>query len=216
MRLRYLLAIALLLLSAGIQETPAADETTGSLNVTFGLKTLDDDAEPAEDQTVFGARWSFGRNSWPIMFAIDVSTSTGDGSEISPYAYYVPYYGYYYGSLNVDVATTTVSIGIRKEWGKSTTHPFVGGGVEWVKADAKANVAVIGSPFPPLVLLDDDDSDFGYWAEAGILWSLGKHFDLGFNLRYSDAEVALEDVGGFPVDVNVSGLGYGVLLGTRW
>jgi len=216
MRLPYLLAVTLLLLPAGAVDLPAADESTGSLSITLGQKTLDDDAKPAEDQNVFGARWTFGRKSWPIMFAVDVSTSTGDGSESTSYAYYVPYYGYYYGNLNADVAMTTVSVGVRKEWGKSTTRPFVGGGMEWVRADAKANVNFPGLLVPPIVILDDDDSDFGFWAEAGVTWQVGKHFDLGFNVRYSDAEVSLEDVFGFPIERDVSSLGYGVLLGTRW
>jgi len=216
MKLRYLLPVALLLLPVGASDMTAAEESTGRLSITLGQKTLDDDAKPAEVQNVFGARWTFGKKSWPIMFAVDLSTSTGDGSEASTYAYYVPYYGYYYGTLNADVSTTTVSFGVRKEWGKSMTRPFVGGGVEWIRADAKVNVAFSGIPFPPLVFVDDDDSSIGYWAEAGVLWQVGKHFDIGFNVRYSDAEASLEDTLGFPVDINLSGFGYDVLLGTRW
>ncbi len=218
MRLRYLLPVALLLLPVGISDMPAAEDSTGSLSITLGQKTLDDDAKPAEVQNVFGARWTFGKKSWPIMFAVDVSTSTGDGSESGVFPYYVYYYGYYYGSgnLNVNVATTTVSFGVRKEWGKSTTRPFVGGGVEWIRADLKANFEFPGLGDPVRGFVDDDDTNIGYWAEAGVLWQVGKHLDIGFNVRYADAEASFKDVSGLSFDLKLSGIGYGVLLGTRW
>lgn len=214
MRPRHWLLVVPLVLAAGLSDSRAADEWKGSLNFTLGQTTLDDDVKPAEDQTHFGARWTFGKSSWPIMLAVDVSTSTGDGVMSESFSYY--YYPYYYNAnLNVDVDTTTLSFGVRKEWGKDKMHPFLGGGVEWTQVDMKADVEVVGIGSFPFV--DDSDTDLGLWIDAGIYWRLGEHFNLGFNARYSDAEVSLqEEVFGTSFDMDVSGIGYGVLLGWGW
>jgi hypothetical protein len=191
--------------------SPAA--AGGTFNFTVGKTSLDQDVEPADDQTGFGVQWSFGKEGWPVMLAVDLIYSTGDGSE-SYSAYFFPY-GYLNAELDVDVKTMELAFGVRKEWGKKSMHPFLGGGLQWTNTNVDADLSVSGLGSAPII--DGDDSSVSFWANAGIYWRLGKHFNLGVNVRYRDAEATVqEEIFGSDVDLDTSGVHYGALFGWGW
>ena len=73
-----------------------------------------------------------------------------------------------------------------------------------------------GSPFNTLVI-DDSDSSVGFWANAGLLFRATDHFNLGVDVRYSDADVSLAPVGDPDLaDLEAGGTHYGVTLGYHW
>jgi hypothetical protein len=191
----------------------AGAQSTGSVNFIVGKTDLDKDTEPADDQTTFGVQWSFGNEGWPVMLAVDLIYSNGDGSESGGY-YYFPY-GYFDAKLDVDVTTMELAFGVRKEWGKKSVHPFIGGGLQWTDTDVDADLTILSLGSASIV--DDSDSSVGFWANAGIYWRLGKHFNLGVNVRYRDSEATLEgQVPGTEIDIDTSGVHYGALLGWGW
>jgi hypothetical protein len=49
------------------------------------------------------------------------------------------------------------------------------------------------------------------WAGGGVFWRLGRRFNLGGTVRWSDAQVTL-----FDNDVQAGGVTYGLLLGWGW
>jgi opacity protein-like surface antigen len=181
---------------------------SGSANFTVGKTKLDQDVEPADDQDGYGLQLSFGKEGWPVMLAVDLILSSGDGSE--SYSYYG-----YAGTLDADVKTTELAVGVRKEWGKKSMHPFLGGGLQWTNTDAKVDISITG--LGSANFIDDSDSSVSFWANAGIYWRLGKSFNLGVNVRYRDAEATFrEEFTGSEVEVDTSGVHYGVLLGWGW
>jgi hypothetical protein len=60
----------------------------------------------------------------------------------------------------------------------------------------------------------------GYWLCGGFVWRATEHFNLGVDLRYSDAEADLfdefADVFGEGIEVSSGGTHIGVLIGYRW
>src|SRR5262245_57462942 len=209
MRRRWLvLAGAFGVILASPAVAPAA-ETVGSVNFSVGKTKLDQDLEPADDQTGFGVQMSFGKEGWPVLFAIDLMFSAGDGTQS------YSYYGLYYGKLDVDVRTNEFAVGVRKEWGKKSIHPFIGGGLQWTYTNVDADFIAFGVTTAPFV--DDSDSSVNYWANAGLYWRLGKHFNLGVNVRYRDSEATLrEEFFGTEADFDTSGVHYGALFGVGW
>ena len=56
-----------------------------------------------------------------------------------------------------------------------------------------------------------DDDAIGFWIGGGIYWTLGEHFNIGFDLRWSKAEVTINGVDG-----EAGGGHAGLLLGYHW
>ena len=113
--------------------------------------------------------------------------------------------------FNVDVDGSTLAIdgGVRWYFVKNRSwEPYVGGGVAYISGDLKTSGENNDVEF--------DDSTVGYWVNGGIKWVIGEHFNLGGDVRYEKAELDVEDDLNNPVDIEAGGLGYAVLLGSRW
>ncbi|UCE89547.1 MAG: hypothetical protein JSW10_01535 [Pseudomonadota bacterium] len=59
--------------------------------------------------------------------------------------------------------------------------------------------------------IDDTDSTVGLWVGGGVYWTLKRHFNIGFDLRLSGAEVTL-----FGKDRQAGGFHSGLILGYHW
>ncbi len=165
---------------------PMSTTAAGEVNFFLGQKMLDDgDWKPFEDQTEFGAAFTFG-GDWPVSLAVDILVSEDDSS--------ISYYGY-----TVTGRTTELNVGVRKMFGERKVQPYVGGGLAFIDAEISAGGGGLS------------DSDIGLWANAGLLFRIGKRFNLGIDVRYSDAEVT---IAGF--DIDAGGTHYGALIGFRW
>ena len=167
-----------------------ANAWTGNANVFLGEKTLDkDDWEPADEQAEFGVLVDFKQDQWPISIAIDLLASV-DEVTIS--------------GINIEASTTEFDIGIRKIWevAGSSIRPYIGGGIAFVGAKIEetsfTNISV-------------DDDGTGLWLNGGDYWPIGQSFNLGLDLRYSQADVTF-----FGIESEAGGTHAGVILGYHW
>ncbi len=166
-----------------------ANEWTGNVNFFLGQKTLDEnDWAPADKQAEFGVLVDFKQSHWPVSIAIDFLGST-DEETVS--------------GINFEGSTSEFDIGVRKIWevAGSSIRPYIGGGLAFINAEFKA------TNFP----VSDDDNGTGIWLNGGVYWTLGQHFNLGLDLRYSQADVTL-----FGIDADAGGTHAGIILGYHW
>jgi opacity protein-like surface antigen len=237
MRTKWLftLFVAALVMGTG----SAMAEMKGEVNLFLGQKTFSendlDDLEPFIDASrnmdvgsasEYGIGASFGNVDWPVMIAVDLLMAKDDDSVRAD--------GYYYGfaTEKVEVKTTELNLGVRKFWAaKEKIHPYVGGGLAYIKADVKDvaklfsdnGVGLKQTQIDEAVLVDDNDSGIGYWVNAGVMFRLTGKLSLGLDVRYSDADADLEEpqfidkqstTDTFKVDTG--GTHYGILFGYRW
>lgn len=170
--------------------TAHANGSSGNVNFLLGTKSLDkDDWGPFDEQVAFGVLIDFKQQNWPISIAIDLLGSL-DQETLS--------------GVETEGSTTEIGLGIRKIWevSGSSIRPFIGGGLAFVSAELKTNT---------FVTVSDDDTGTGIWLNGGVYWTLGPHFNLGLQARYSKAEVTL-----FNVDGEAGGTTAGLMLGYHW
>ena len=181
-----------------IPNLAVCEDWTGNINAFLGMKYLDEyDWEPVEEQGEFGIRVYFKQEGWPVSIAIDYLVSSEDDTGL----YFVPGYGIVPASLEGE--TSELCFGVRKIWDHlPTVRPFIGGGIAVINAEAE--VRALG------VSVSDDDA-IGIWVGGGVYWTLGEHFNIGFDLRWSKAEVTL-----FDVDGEAGGTHVGFLVGYHW
>lgn len=179
-----------------LMTSPALAAAGGNVNLFLGGKTLDNDWAPFDEHGEFGILIDVGDEYWPVNFAIDL---LGSSKQIDYWD------GYTYTS------TSEIDIGARKVFDiyGTTLHPYAGGGLALVSArieDAYYN-------WDPVCgyLCADEDTGLGIWLNGGIYMTLGQSFNLGLDLRYSQADVTL---GGATVDAG--GTHAGILLGYHW
>lgn len=191
-----LAAAALLVVTAA---GPVRAAWTGNANLTLGAKALEkDDWEPVEDQGEVGIRVDFRPVEWPVNLVVDLSISSGEDEETA----FVPGVGFF--KAEFDARTIEWNLGVRKIWeGAPHVRPYIGGGLAIIHAKVEAKFGGFS--------VDDDDTGLGFWLGGGVYWTLARHFNIGFDLRYSYAEVSL-----FGEDVNAGGGHAGLLLGYHW
>lgn len=172
---------------------------TGNINAFLGMKYLDeDDWEPLEDQNEFGIKVDFKQQGWPVSIAIDYLSSSGDDTMLL----YDPILGNVL--FDFEGETSELCLGVRKIWDHSPkVRPFIGGGIAFINAEIGGRALGIS--------VSDDDNVIGVWIGGGVYWTLAEHFNIGFNLRWSKAEVTLFGVGG-----EAGGNHVGLLLGYHW
>ena len=167
-----------------------ANEWTGNLNFFLGQKTLDsEDWDFLDKQPEFGVLVDFKQQDWPVSIAIDFLGSADDGTE---------------SGVFVEGQTSEINLGVRKIWGVagSSIRPYIGGGLALINAEIKAT---------GFTSVSDDDSGTGVWFGGGIYWTLGQSFNIGLDLRYSQADVTL-----FGTDGEAGGTHAGLMLGYHW
>ncbi len=188
------LAFALSLLCASVV---SAQEWTGNFNAFLGQKSLNDKDywQPAEEQGEFGIEIDFRQRDWPINIAIDLMGASGEGD--------------FFDSVNGTIdkfksRTSEFNIGIRKIWDGTPVRPFIGGGVSFMHAEAEVEVPGLGS-------FTDTDDGTGFWVGGGVYFTFNYNFNLGFELKYSKADVTLENV-----NTDAGGTHFGLLVGYHW
>lgn len=167
-----------------------ANEWSGNANFILGTKSLEsDDWGPFDEQLAVGVLVDFKQKNWPISMAIDLLGSL-DEETIS--------------GVKTEGSTSEFDIGIRKIWevSGSSIRPFIGGGIAFITAEQKLTNGISVSV---------DDSATGIWLNGGVYWTLGQHFNLGLQARYSKADVQLAGV-----DVEAGGTVAAVMLGYHW
>ncbi len=182
------LLLSLLMVSALCSYVSAApqNEWTGNINVFLGEKSLGEtDWSPVESQGEASVTVDFRKQHWPINLAIEFSSAEDD---------------YTLAFVGIESKTTELNVGVLKIWDRSPhIRPFVGGGLSFIDGEFS------------LFGLSDSDSSAGVWFGTGVYWTLGKHFNLGIELKFSSADVKL-----FGVDADAGGSHIGGLIGYHW
>jgi opacity protein-like surface antigen len=232
-----LLVVALALCSG-----TAMAEFKGDVNLWLGMKKFSDDYKFEEDfldskqpssisidltsQQEYGLMANFGGVDWPVAIAVDILNASDDDT----WSYSAEYGGYDYTySITFDTSTMELGVGVRKFFlpdGK--LQPYIGGGLDYFKADAELRFRLVGEPIPKQGIdesfkLDDSASTVGFFLNAGVAWRIGKMLNLGADLRYSNGSVDYEFEDPFVAkqevvteSADVGGYHFGVFLGIRF
>ncbi|MFC1769655.1 hypothetical protein ACFLZI_01205 [Nitrospirota bacterium] len=165
----------------------AETDWTGNINFFLGTKSLKRaDWDPVEEQVEAGIEIAFGKRTWPVMVAFDfMSSSRSEGI---------------FG-LGKEGETSEMNIGIRKSFNVDNMHPFVGAGLSNMHGE-------FISPGEPACT----GNGTGTWLAGGIYWTLGSHFNLGFEAKSTSANATFSCPGG-NVDADIGGGHFGLLLG---
>jgi len=173
-------------------ETQPGDQYTGNISGYLGQKTLDDnDWSPLDKQGSLGVIFDFKKESWPVSIVVDLMVS-GDIEEN--------------GLLKDEAGTLETHLGARKifELSNSSFQPYIGGGVSLVTASMEHKIN--GNR-----ISKSDDSATGYWVGTGMYYAVNNSFNLGFDVRYSQADVTL-----FDVERKAGGMHTGITAGYHW
>ena len=182
-----------------IPMTPQAAQWTGNINGFIGAKMLDDnDWKPLDEHGEIGVLFDFApTKDFPVNIAIDLLASGTNETYVDPF---------FGGVVDADAYTSELAFGFRKYLmpHKAMIKPYIGAGVAIISAEIEA------FRFSNSTTVSDDDNDVGPWLEGGVVWTL-KHFNIGFDIRYSDAEVTL-----FGRDYDAGGFHTGLIAGYHW
>ena len=187
-------ASLLLLTLSAVQadETQQADQFSGNVSGFLGQKTLDDnDWQKHDDQGAIGVIFDFKKESWPVSIATDLIVS-GNVEES--------------GTVEDMAGTVEAHLGVRKifELSDSSFQPYIGGGIAFVSAGTERQDS-------GKTTSKSDDSGTGYWVGTGVYYAVNSHFNIGLDVRYSDADVTL-----FDVKRKAGGTYSGITAGYHW
>lgn len=186
MRFFMICALSMMFIFASSYQGWAVNDWTGNVNFTLGAKALDeDDWDPVDSQGEFGIHVDFRKQEWPVNIVIALLGSADEGD---------------IGGYDVEGTTSELRFGVKKIWEPTeVVRPFLGIGLGFINGEFD------------LEGIDDNDTALGLWINGGVYWTLGKSFNLGFEVGYSQADVDI-----FGVDVNAGGGHAGLLLGYHW
>jgi len=200
----------ILLLALVVCLTTSSAMAGGDANFLFGYKMLsegDFDDLGVDNQPELGVSVTLDFQ-WPVALAIDLLSSHDDTTEAtSPTV-----------MRRTRVDTLELNIGVRKFWEIKKWRPYVGGGLAMIQLDAKQTTStnILGNIVKD-TLIDDDDTGVGFWLSGGTLWTLPEGFNVGAELRYSDAEGDLTSEGfTSKQSFDAGGFHLAVMLGYHW
>jgi opacity protein-like surface antigen len=168
-----------------------ASDLEGNVRILAGQKFLkSNDWQSMDKQDEFGVIFDIKKKEWPVSIAFDLFGSGADSDSND----LITKHGY----------TGEMHLGVRKIWDiNDQFHPYIGGGLAIISAGFKQHDNV-GS-------LKDDDSGTGAWLGTGAYWNVTPHFNLGFDVRYSEASVSV-----FNQDIKAGGTHFGLTFGYNW
>ncbi len=189
-------------------------QAAGDINLLFGTRVSSEamlEEAAVDDLSQFGAAFSWDYGG-PLMVAVDLLVASTDASRSVAAVYPTVYW--------TDIKSTELDVGVRKLFGEDRKlKPYLGGGLAWMRLDV---LQVLngslgeGSEFTDIIM-DDAENAFGFWANAGLLYTLGESFNVGLDIRYSDAQVDVTPVdGGLGLEFDTGGAQYNVLVGYHW
>ncbi len=200
----------ILLLALVVCLTTSSAMAGGDANFLFGYKMLsegDFDDLGVDNQPELGVSVTLDFQ-WPVALAIDLLSSHDDTTQaIAPTV-----------MRRTEVDTLELNIGVRKFWEIKKWRPYVGGGLAMIQLDAKQTTStnILGNIVKD-TLIDDDDTGVGFWLSGGTLWTLPEGFNVGAELRYSDAEGDLTSEGfTSKQSFDAGGFHLAVMLGYHW
>lgn len=188
-----------LLLAALVLGSPVVLGAPDTLLLFGGTKHLNtDDWRPWSQQEEFGALLTLGPDDGRIKLALDLLWSQDDRFVTFERPGFTPV------SMELKAQTTEVGLGLRKVWGERRAHPYFGAGISLIRAEREQ--------FDEFGRAETDNGNStGVWASLGCYWTIGAHFQLGFDARWSRADNEL-----FGIDRESGGEHLGLTLGYGW
>lgn len=187
----------LLIVTCVMLVIPTAQAKNFSANLVgvIGNKFLDNDWQEFDSQIALGASFDFKYRNWPFSLAIATIVSADVESNNSSFV------------EEETGFTSETHLGIRKilTISGSPIEPYIGGGLALVRAELDRR---INSSF---FVSTDDDFAVGFWVGGGLYWHITERLNVGFDIRYSDAEVTL-----FGTDLEAGGLYTSTTVGVHW
>ncbi len=184
-----LLTVLLMLPLATLQ----AQGWQGNLGGMIGHISLNDqDWGQQDEHGAIGLLADFRKASWPVSLAFDL---IGSGDEVDA------------SGTHNEAYNAALHLGVRKlfEDSDSMFKPYVGGGVALINTEMRTKNTQTG------LSRIEEDSATGLWVGAGSYLKFGDNIQVGFDLRYSEATVAL-----FGRKRETGGLQSAVTLGYQW
>ncbi len=147
----------------------------GNINILYGQKTLSSgDWDPADTQDEYGFMFDFRANNWPVAIAIDYLSGKDDETV---------------SGITLESKTQEINIGIRKYWPITNKFkPYLGGGIAQIDAEAIASLGGRNS--------SGSDGNIGFWINGGLAYTIANHFNIGADIRFSQAEITINGVSG--------------------
>ena len=173
---------------------------SGNLNVLLGFKAMEkNDWDPVHVQGEGGFLLDFKGKGWPLSIALDFLGSYAEDAG----TFFVPGTGLVTGDW--ESSTAEFNGGIRKYWGADAVmRPYIGGGLAFISAQLEAKTGRFD-------YVRDSDYGVGLWLNGGIIWTLTEHFNIGFDVRVTGAEVTI-----FEATRKAGGFHSGLILGYHW
>jgi len=184
-------------------------------NLLYGRKSLSEgvfDTAGVDAQSQIGVAVTLDFQ-WPVALAVDLLSSSDDQTDrfdTGPDSWL---------AYSTSVDSLELNVGARKLWERKVLKPYVGGGLAWIQLDVRQTESGVLDPGGSYsdVLRDDSDSGLGFWLDAGLVYRLGRRFNVGLDVRYSNASAKLSPVGDLEgLTVDAGGMHYGILLGYHW
>lgn len=184
------IVLPFILLALICYATPVlAGSWTGNVNVLLAKKSLDDDdwRGDLDEQNEFGLLFDLAQTNWPISIAVDLLGSKETDS---------------ISGVDWEGKTSELCLGVRKIFTIDRAglfKPYIGGGLAFISSELEINGT------------SEDDSATGLWLNGGAYFTLSRHFNIGLDLRYSNAETTM-----FGNDYEAGGTHIGLLVGYHW
>jgi len=165
-----------------------SSDWTGNISGYIGSKSLkEEDWNTLDNQVSLGVIFDIKKEKWPVSLVFDAIGST-DVYEI--------------GTQKDTGSTREFDLGIRKifDSNDSAFKPYIGGGVAFISAEIKNEIDSNS--------YREKKDATGAWVGAGVYYAMTPKFNVGFDVRYSEAHVTLLDE-----EREIGGLNAGLTFG---
>ncbi len=175
---------------AGLFAVTGIAAAGGNVNGSVGIRHLNDDVIKdigVDKQPMIGVLADFALGSTPLHIATGLQVSA-DENDTDGY--------------DITAAVADLSVGLKVMARSGSFRPYAGAGFVSTGASVEDEY------------YDDDDTDqsFGYYFGGGALFRIGKHFNLGADLRWiAGGEVEL-----FETEFDTDSFTASVLIGYGW
>lgn len=156
-------------------ELALAEEWHGNIGGMIGQTQLkDSDWGSQSRQDAVGLIADFGAPSWPFSLSVDFMGHGDEGNT---------------STHKNEAYAAEAHIGLRKifDGGNAAFKPYIGAGIALINAEMRSEDKSTG------LSRIEEESSTGLWAGVGSYVELGEHFQVGADLRYSEAHVTLFD-----------------------
>ena len=178
---------------AGLMLCASGAQAAGNINGTIGLRQLDEDIwAPVDRQATVGVVADFGLGrSLPLYVSVGADVSADVDSD---------------DSGDTSAAVVELMAGIKVMPRSGVFRPYAQVGVTSVGA------ALEFDGDDDYYDEDDNDQSFGYYAGFGALFRIGRHFNLGADLRW----VAGTDIEMFGYSGDADSFTGSIVIGYGW